>query len=163
MSLLVVLLLSLAVPGQATTRKPDFTGRWTALSPGYEGREIRIAEVKGTLRVTNALERTPQSVTYNLDGSPRREAAGPGEERWATLSWKNSNTLVLLDTRMTRTAEVRTEHTLSFDTSRRLILGIARTELAGGRDASAAAPSPQRKTVIVLRKNPARGSPRRLP
>lgn len=151
MTLLIVVLLSLVIPNQATTRKPDFTGRWTALSPGYEGREVRITQAKGTLRVTNALERNPESVTYNLDGSPRREPGGPGEERWATLAWKN-DTLVLLDTRMTRTSELRTEHTLSFDTSRRLILGIARTELSGGRDASATASSPQRKTVIVLRK-----------
>jgi hypothetical protein len=146
------------VPAQTTGVKPrsdprpDFTGRWSAVSPGYEGREVRIAQAKGTLRITNGLERTPESVTYNLDGSPRREPGRPGEERWATLAWKQ-DTLVLLDTRMTRTSEVRTEHTLSFDTSRRLILGITRTELAAAGDGTVAAPSPQRKTVIVLQKS----------
>ena len=160
MGLLIVVLLSLAIPSQPATRKPDFTGRWTAVSPGYEGREMRITEAKGTLRVTSGLDRTQESVTYNLDGSPRREPGRPGEERWATAAWKN-DTLVLLDTRMTRTSEMRTEHTLSFDSSRRLILGITRTELTGGRgDAPAATATPQRKTVIVLTKSSAARSRR---
>ena len=143
-----LVVLSQGVPAQ---KQPDFSGRWVAISPGYTGREVRIAQARGTLKVTNALDRRTESVTYNLDGTPRREPAGPAEERWSTATWKNQ-TLLLTDTRVTRTSEERTEQTLSFDTTRRLIFGITRTRSNTTRDPSAPAPVPQRKTVIVLKK-----------
>ena len=137
--------------GAAAQPTPDFSGRWLALSPGYTGREVRITQARGTLKVTSALDGAAETVTYNLDGTPRREPSAPTEERWSTAAWKN-DMLLLTHTRLTRTSESRTEHTLSFDSSRRLILGIGKIELDANRDPAAPAPPPQRKTVIVLKK-----------
>jgi hypothetical protein len=137
--------------GASAQRTPDFSGRWIAISPGYSGREIRITRARGTLKVTNALDRGTESVTYNLDGTPRREPSGPAEERWSTAAWKGG-TLLLTNTRLTRTSETRTEQTLSFDSTGRLILGTTKIQLDANRDSSAPPPVPQRKTVIVLKK-----------
>jgi hypothetical protein len=145
-ALMSQLVLSTGVAAQL----PDFSGRWVAISPGYAGQEIRITQAKGVLKVTSGLDRATETVTYNLDGTPRREPAGPAEERWSTAAWKNA-ILLLTDTRLTRTSETRIEHTLSFDSSRRLILGITKITLDAKRDPSSP-PSPQRKTVIVLNK-----------
>ena len=132
-------------------KRPDFSGRWLAISPGYTGRELRITQTRGTLKVTSTLDGRSESVTYNVDGTPRREPAGPAEERWSTASWKNG-TLLLTSTRLTRTSELRVEQTLSFDTSGRLILGLTRTQFDANRDPSVPPPVPERKTVIVLKK-----------
>lgn len=145
MSLLVL------APAAGAQKRPDFTGRWVAISPGYTGQELRIQQARGTLKVTHAFHQRGESVTYNLDGTPRREPSGPAEERWSTAAWKNG-TLVLTETRLTRTTEQRTEQTLSFDSSRRLIFGVTRTQRAVNPDPAAPAPVPERKTVIVLRR-----------
>ena len=79
--------LGLFSAGVAAQRMPDFSGRWIAVSPGYTGHEIRIAQTRATLKVTAV--RDKRTVTYNLDGTPRREPADPAEERWTTASWKN--------------------------------------------------------------------------
>jgi hypothetical protein len=151
-SIVAATLITLAVlPAALTAQNPNFSGRWVAISPGYAGREMRITQARGTLKVTHTLERGTETVTYNLDGTPRREPSDPTEERWSTAAWKNG-TLLLTQTRLTRTTEARTEHTLSFDTTRRLILGIAKMQLDSIRDPAAPPPVPQRKTVIVLKK-----------
>ena len=135
--------------GAAAQRMPDFSGRWIAVSPGYTGHEIRIAQTRSTLKVTSV--RDKRTVTYNLDGTPRREPADPAEERWTTASWKNG-TLVLTDTRLTRISEIRMVEALSFDSTGRLILGVTRTQLDANRDPSVPLPAPQSKTVLVLKK-----------
>jgi len=150
-SIVAAALISLAVFSGGAAQNPSFAGRWVAISPGYSGREMRITQVRGTLTVAHTLERGTETVTYNLDGTPRREPSGPSEERWSTAAWKNG-TLLLTHTRLTRTSESRTEHSLSFDSSRRLILGIAKMYLDASRDPGAPPPPPQRKTVIVLKK-----------
>ena len=143
--------LVVLAPAVGAQKRPDFSGRWVAISPGYTGREVRIQQARGTLKVTNTLDQRREIVTYNLDGTPRREPSSAAEERWSAAAWKNG-TLVLTETRLTRTTERRTEQTLSFDTSRRLILGVTRTQMDVNRDPSAPPPVPERKTVIVLRK-----------
>ena len=150
---LIVALIAAAFCATTWAQKPpDYSGRWVAISPGYAGQEIRITQAKGTLKVISSLDRVTETVNYNLDGTPRREPSSPAEERWSTAAWKGA-TLVLTDTRLTRTSETRTEHTLSFDSTRRLIVGITKTQLDANRDPSAQ-PAPQRKTVIVLTKKP---------
>lgn len=151
-SVIAATLMSLAfLSSGLAAQKPDFSGRWIAISPGYMGKEVRITRTRTTLKVTQTLNRRSESTTYNLDGSPRREPADPAEERWSTASWKNGM-LVLTDTRLTRTSEVRIAQTLSFDSTGRLILGVTRTQLGVDRDPSALPPAPQSKTVIVLKK-----------
>ena len=149
-SIVLALWVLLGLGGSAQ-RMPDFSGRWVAVSPGYTGREIRITQARGTLTLTNALERPSESTTYNLDGTPRRQPSRPAEEHWSAAEWKKG-TLLLTDTRLTRTSELRTERTLSFDTSQRLILGMTRTQFDRNRDPSAPQPVPERKTVIVFKK-----------
>jgi hypothetical protein len=144
-------LMSLAIVAtDVAAQRPDFSGRWVPAGPTQKGQQLRIVQNKGTLRVTSELDGTAETVTYNLDGTPRREPSVPSEERWSTAAWRNG-TLVLTDTRMTRTSERRTEYTLSFDSAQRLILG--RTTMQVNADRDPAAPlAPQRKTVIVLNK-----------
>jgi len=149
--LAAITLVGMTLPAAVAAQNPNFAGRWVAISPGYVGREVRITQARGTLTVAHTLERGTETVTYNLDGTPRREPSGPSEERWSTAAWKNG-TLLLTHTRLTRTSESRTEHSLSFDSSRRLILGIAKMHLDASRDPGAPPPPPQRKTVIVLKK-----------
>jgi hypothetical protein len=155
MTVAVIALLSLfTVPQTIRAPAPDFTGRWIAISPGYEGREVRIARTRTTLTVTQTFNRRSETAVYNLVGTPRRESRGPDEERWLTAAW-NGAALRLTDTLLTRTAEERVEQTLSLDTARRLIIGINRSRLNANRDPSAPLPPPQSKTVIVLKKRPA--------
>lgn len=151
-SIVAASLISLAVfTATPTAQNPDFAGTWVAISPGYTGRELRITQARGTLKLTHTLDRGTETVTYNLDGSPRREPSDPTEERWSNAEWKNG-TLVLTRTRLTRASESRTEYSLSFDSTRRLILGISNMQLDANRDPDAPPPPPQRKTVIVLKK-----------
>lgn len=135
--------------GTAGQRMPDFSGRWIAVSSGYAGQDTRIVQTRTTLKFTSG--RDKHSVTYNLDGTPRREPAAAGEERWTSASWKNG-TLSLTDTRLTSTSEVRTVQTLSLDSTGRLVLGITRTQLDANRDSAIPLPAPQSKTVLVLKK-----------
>ena len=153
MRLVTAILLSLSSSFSPAAENPDFSGRWLAISPGYAGREMRITTTRTTLNVTHTLNRVRETVIYNLDGSPRRERLGPDEERWSNAAWKNG-TLVLTETRLTLTQEARTEQALSYDLTRRLIVGISRSQLDRNRDPAAPLPAPRSKTVIVLKKRP---------
>ena len=149
----VSLLLLMSFAPAAVAQTPDFSGRWGAISPGYEGRELRLTRSRATLTVTHNLNRRNETVVYNLDGTPRRTRLSPDEEQWTTAAW-NNGTLTLAETRLTRTTEQRTEQTLSFDTSRRLIVGINRSRRNTSADPATPSPPPQSKTVIVLKKRP---------
>jgi hypothetical protein len=151
-SIVAASLMSLALTAAPTAQNPSFAGRWVAISPGYTGRELRITEARGTLKVTHTLDLGTETVTYNLDGTPRRDPSDPTEERWSSAAWKNNGTLLLTRTRLTRASETRTEFSLSFDSSHRLILGISKMQVDADRDPAAPPPPPQRKTVIVLKK-----------
>ena len=142
--------MSLIATADVASQIPDFSGRWITASPGDTGREVRITQAKGVLKVTSTLDRGNETVSYNHHGTPRREAAGAGEERWTSAAWKNGQ-LFLTDTVITRTLETRIEHALSLDSAGRLILGTTRTRASANNDASVA-PAPERKTVIVLQK-----------
>lgn len=147
---LICLLLFTA--GAAGQTMPDFSGRWVVISPGYTRQEVRITRTRTSLKVTQTLDRRTETVTYNLDGTPRREpSAGPAEERWSSAAWQNGS-LVLTHTRLSETSEVRTTRALSFDSTGRLILGITRTRRDLRRPPSTPSESPQSKTVIVLKK-----------
>lgn len=148
----VALICLLLTAGAAGQKMPDFSGRWVAISPGYTGQEVRITRTGTTLRVTQTLNRRPESSMYNLDGTPRREpAGGPAEEHWSTAAWQNGS-LVLTDTLLTETSEVRTTQSLSLDSTGRLILGTTRMRRDLRRPPSAPSEPPQSKTVIVLTK-----------
>lgn len=152
-SVITATLMSLALLSSGlAAQKADFSGRWISISPGYTGQEVRITRTRTTLKVTQTLNRRTESVTYNLDGTPRREpAAAPAEEHWSVAAWLNA-ALVLTDTRLTETTELRTTQTLSLDSAGRLILGITRTRRDLRRQPSTPSEPPQSKTVIVLKK-----------
>ena len=157
MRLVIVTLLSLlSFAPSAAAQNPDYSGRWVAISPGFEGREVRITKTRTTLKVIDTLNGRAETVVYNLDGTPRREQIAPGEEHWSVAAW-NDGTLTLTSTRLSRSIEQRTDQTLSFDTARRLILSVNRARLDTNRDSSAALPVPS-KTVIVLKKRTAGSS-----
>jgi hypothetical protein len=146
----IVLVFSLAAAASAQ-RIPDFSGRWIAVGPGFEGFALQITQTRDTLKLTKASGPNKGSVTYNLNGTARREPARPSEEHWSSAAWRNG-TLMLTETRLTRTSEIRVEHTLSFDSTGRLILGLTSMQLDAGRDPSAPLPAPRSKTVIVFKK-----------
>lgn len=147
-TIVFVCFLAAAVPAQ---RIPDFSGRWTAVGPGFEGFALQITQTRDTLKLTKASGPNKGSVTYNLNGTARREPARPSEEHWSSAAWRNG-ALLLTETRLTPTAELRIEHSLSFDSTGRLILGLTSTQLDAGRDPSAPLPVPRSKTVIVFKK-----------
>lgn len=147
----VVLVLTLLIAAGSAQRLPDFSGHWAAVSPGFTGFELQITQTPATLKMMKASGPNRGSVTYNLDGTARREPAQPSEEHWSVAAWKNA-TLLLTETRLTRTSEIRLEHTLSFDSAGRLILGLTTMQLDASRDPASPLPAPRSKTVIVLKK-----------
>ena len=127
--------------------KPNFSGRWIAVSPADSaGQEQVVRHDAKTLTAGHASEGHGHKASYTLDGTESRNVLVSHGENIVTLSkasWNGNKLTITSDTTYPDGRTWHTEQTWSLDASGRLVIDF--TE-------SGTTPSPVTRTTVYTRR-----------